>query len=620
MDGGLDLQGADHLFHPITQPDNHPLGMVTAMTEDVDHNLWAETAVGHLLRIKDLQIQQELQPPQVPRANALAADTKEGIWLALESGDLARYRQGHLETIALDHGAKHAPVWNLLVDADGSIWASTNSGLVHWKDGKVDTLSSRNGLPCDAVFDFVKDDWNSYWLDTQCGYIQIAASELWQWSEGLQHRIKFRIFDVFDGALPGPSTFRPTASKSADGRIWFSSDTILQMIDPARLGLNTLEPPVHVEQVVADRKKYSPQDGLRLPPRTRDLEIDYTALSFVAPQKVRFRYQMEGRDDDWQDAQGRRQAFYSDLAPGNYRFHVIASNNDGVWNETGAAMTLTVLPAYYQTTWFRVLCCAVFAILLWLFFHLRLRQVAARMQSRLEERLAERERIARDLHDTLLQGVASAYMQLDVANDRLPPDSPAKPLVQHVLDLIKQVSEEGRNAIRRLRSPVCEIEGLEQVLSRVKEEFPAQDLVDFRVIVEGKHRPLHPLIRDEVYRIAREAIINAFRHANATKIEVGMEYTARSLGITVRDNGVGIDSKVLQTGREGHWGLSNMRGRTEKIGAKLNVLSRPGAGTEAQLSVPGKIAFETTTSRPVWRWLTTWFGARSKSDISTPRE
>jgi len=335
---------------------------------------------------------------------------------------------------------------------------------------------------------------------------------------------------------------------------------------------------------------------------------------------VRFRYQLEGHDYDWQDAQGRRQAFYGDLAPGTYRFHVIAANNDGVWNETGAAMNFTVLPAYYQTTWFQILCIAVFVFLLWLFSHLRLRRVAARMQARLEERLAERERIARDLHDTLLQGVASAYMQLDVANDRLPADSPAKPLVQHVLDLMKQVSEEGRDAIRSLRSPAPEVDNLEQVLSRVQEEFPGQPSVDFRVIVEGKLRPLHPLIRDEVYRIGREALINAFRHANATKIEVEIEYTARSLVITVRDDGVGIDSKVLQTGREGHWGLSNMRERAEKIGARLNVLSRPGAGTEVQLAVPGKIAFQVTTSKPLWRWLTKWFGAKAESNISIPRQ
>ena len=620
VDGGLDRDGPDHHFHAISQPNNQPLGMVTAMTEDVDHSLWAETAVGNLFRIKNSLVQQEFSRSQIPRANALAADPKQGIWLGLESGDLARYQRGHLETISLSHGVKPAPVWNILVDSDGSVWASTDAGLVHWKEGKRDTLSSHNGLPCDAVYDLVKDDQGSYWLDTRCGYIRIAAAELQRWSQEPDGKVKFRILDVFDGALAALSTFRPTASKSSDGRIWFSTDSKVQMINPARLGLNTLEPPVHVEQVVADRKSYFPKDGLHLPPRTRDLEIDYTALSFVAPQKVRFRYKLEGHDADWQDPQGRRQAFYTDLPPGDYQFRVIAANNDGVWNETGAMLAFAVLPAYYQTTWFRLLCFAMVAGILWLLYALRLRQVAGHMQARLEERLEERERIARDLHDTLLQGFLSAYMQLDVANDRLSADSPAKPLVQRVLDLMKQVSEEGRNAIRRLRSPHPGSNGLEEKLSGIRGEFPLEEQVDFRVVVEGKPIALHPLIREEVYRIAREAMTNAFRHSQASKIEVEIKYAARSLRILVRDNGCGVDPEVLQTGREGHWGLSNMRERAEKIGAKFAVLSRAGAGTEVELSVPGKVAFETASSEGWWKRLTRWFPGQTGADVPPSRE
>ena len=618
IDGGLTVYDRGQ-FRPIKKPDGKPLGVVIAITEDADRDIWVAVTTPALIRIRDFNVNEEISPPQVSRVRSLASDPKGGIWLGLASGDLARYRQGRLEIFSTVHSPTTGGVDNLLVDPDGSVWGSTGDGLLRWKANRIDSLGTRNGLPCASISGIVADNTGSLWLDASCGYVAVARSELDSWWQQPGYQVKTHILDSLDGAQTGSTHFRPTASRSNDGKLWFANQTILQEIDPDHLRRNDVPPPVHIEQVVADHKASANAGELRLPPLTRDLEIDYTALSFVAPQKVRFRYQLEGRDDDWQDAQGRRQAFYSDLAPGNYRFHVIASNNDGVWNETGAAMTVTVLPAYYQTMWFRVLCCAVFAILLWLFSHLRLRQVAARMQSRLEERLAERERIARDLHDTLLQGVASAYMQLDVANDRLSPDSPAKPLVQRVLDLMKQVSEEGRNAIRSLRSPVFEIDGLEQVLSRVKEEFPAQDVVDFRVIVEGKRRPLHPLIRDEICRVAREAIINAFRHANATKIEVEIEYTARSLGITVRDNGVGIDSKVLQTGREGHWGLSNMRERAEKIGAKLKVLSRPGAGTEVQLSVQGTIAFENTAAKPLWHRLKTWFGARSGSDISTPK-
>ena len=251
---------------------------------------------------------------------------------------------------------------------------------------------------------------------------------------------------------------------------------------------------------------------------------------------------------------------------------------------------------------------------------LRLRQVAGYMQARMEERLEERERIARDLHDTLLQGFLSAYMQLDVANDRLPADSPAKPLVQHVLDLMKQVSEEGRNAIRSLRSPHPASDGLEERLSGIREEFSLQEQVDFRVVVEGKPIALHPLIREEVYRIAREAVINAFRHSEAGRIEVEIKYAARSLRVMVRDNGCGVDPKVLRTGREGHWGLSNMRERAEKIGAKFAVLSRAGAGTEVELSVPGKVAFETVSSQGWSKRLTRWLPAKTAADVPPSRE
>jgi len=616
INSGLDVY-ENGRFRPINRPDGSPTGVVVSITEDVDHNVWAELSGSlGLLRIKDERVVEQIPLSRVPRAMALAADPAGGIWLSLVHGDLGRYRDGQFQSLSLPSRENPGSAANLLVDSSGIVWGATVHGLFAWKDGKFKVLGTRNGLPCGDVKAMEEDDRGTLWLESQCGIVSIARAEREKWWQEPDYIVKSQKLDAFDGAQSGLSNFRPAAARTPDGKIWFATGTILECVNPAHLDRNPLPPPVHLEQVIADRKKYLPESGLRLPPRIRDLEIDYTALSFVAPQKVRFRYQLEGRDTEWQDPGGRRQAFYSDLSPGNYRFHVIACNNDGVWNDTGATMAFTVLPAYYQTTWFRLLCFAVFALLLWLLYRLRLRQVAARMQARLEERLEERERIARDLHDTLLQGFLSAYMQLDVANDHLPTDSPAKPLVQRVLELMKQVSEEGRNAIRSLRSPSQEND-LEQVLSRVREEFTAQE-VDFRIVVEGEPKGLHPVIRDEVCRIAREAVINAFRHSQASRIEVEIGYGARSLAIVVRDNGCGIDEQVLQSGREGHWGLSNMRERAEKIGAKLRVLSRPGGGTEVELSVPNKVAFGSGRSEGRWRWLTKWFSVKPASEIPPP--
>ena len=589
-------------FHPVKKPDGKPLGIVTALVEDTDHNVWASVTQPALFRIQNLEVEDEFVAPQVPRVVSMAADVSEGVWLGLSSGVLARLRHGHLESLPTHRPPDHA-IRNLLVEPDDSIWGATQDGAFLWRKGKEQILDSHNGLGCDDIYTLLKDDKGSLWLDTQCGFVVIAQSEIYRWWQQPDTQIRMRTLDLFDGAQTGLTNFRPEGSRAPDGRLWFANENVLQVVDPEHLNTNRVLPPVQVEQIVADRKKYIPRENLRFPPHTRDLEIDYTALSFVAPQKVRFRYKLEGHDADWQDPQNRRQAFYTDLPPGNYRFHVIASNNDGVWNEAGAEVGFEVLPAFYQTAWFRILSVFAAAGILGLIYVLRLRHLAARMQTRFEERLEERERIARDLHDTLLQGIYSASLHFNLADARLPEDSPAKSAVKRGSELLIQVSQEGRNALRSLRASEATSDGLEHALSRLPKEFSLPPSIDFQVATEGQPRLLRPLVRDEAYLIAREAVINAFRHARATKIEVEVIYASSHLRIMVRDNGCGIDSQLLRIGREGHWGLPGMRERAEKIGGKLNVLSGVDAGTEMVLSVPGALSFQDGSAGWFWTWL-----------------
>ena len=228
------------------------------------------------------------------------------------------------------------------------------------------------------------------------------------------------------------------------------------------------------------------------------------------------------------------------------------------------------------------------------------------VELRLEERVSERTRIARELHDTFLQGVISASMQLHIAVDQLPADSPARPLFARVLQLTGQVIEEGRNAVRCFRANEREALDLERAFSRVPQELDLKERTDFRIIVEGHPQSLHPVIRDEVYSIGREALVNSFRHSGASRIEVELEYAASQLRVLVRDDGCGIDPQVVQSGRDGHWGLSGMRERAERVGAKLKVLSQAGSGTEVELCVPGHIAFESDSSSSAFKW----FGSR----------
>ena len=605
-------------FHPVKKPDGKPLGIVTALIEDTDHNIWASVTQPALFRIQNLEVADEFVPPQVPHVVSMAADVSEGVWLGFSSGVLARFRHGHLEPFPTHRPTGHGIV-NLLVEPDDSIWGATQDGAFLWRDGKEQILDTHNGLGCDEVYTLLQDNNGFLWLDTQCGFVVIAPSEIDHWWQQPGAKIKVRTLDVFDGAQPGLTNFRPEGSKAPDGKLWFANENVLQAIDPEHLDTNKVSPPVQVEQIVADQKKYIPRENLRLPPHTRDIEIDYTALSFVAPQKVRFRYKLEGHDSNWQDPQDRRQAFYTDLPPGHYRFRVIASNNDGIWNEAGAEVGFVVLPALYQTALFQILCIVPVAGILGLLYMLRLRRLSAAMRARFEERLEIRERIARNLHDTLLQGIYSASIHFDLANNQIQEDSPAKPAVKRGLELLRQVNQEGRNALRSLRSRQASSEGLEQALSLLSKEFAFPENIDFVVTTHGQPRALRSLVRDEAYLIAREAVINAFRHAQASKIEVEVGYGSRRLRVMVRDNGCGIDSQLLRTGREGHWGLPGMRERAEKIGGKLNVLSGVDAGTEMELSVPGMLAFHDGSASRFWTWLPRLYPRKrqSKSEKSS---
>ena len=371
-------------FTKIHTRDGSPLGTVRAMTEDVDGSIWVATRSSEnrnrLLRIKGLGIHEEISSPQLQFPNALAADPHGGVWLGLATGGLVRYRNGQMEFISLNQSPHDGPVHGLLVNSDASVLAATAAGLVGWQNGKVQSLTVRNGLPCDLIYALISDRRATLWLYAACGLIAIPNAELQRWWKSPDTMVNTRLLDVFDGAQPMSTPFRPNASQSPDGRLWFANENVVQVIDPAHLDGNPTPPPVHVEEIIADHKPLSPRHGLRLPPLTRDLEIAYTALSFVAPQKVRFRYKLEGHDSEWQDPGTRRQAFYSDLPPANYRFRVIASNNDGVWNEEGATLAFSVAPAWFQTWWFRAGSLATLLALLWCIYRLRVRSIQQRSQ------------------------------------------------------------------------------------------------------------------------------------------------------------------------------------------------------------------------------------------------
>jgi signal transduction histidine kinase/ligand-binding sensor domain-containing protein len=394
-------------FRKIHTPDGSPLGGVRAMTEDVDGSIWVVTSNANetrrLLRIQDLRIREEISSPQLTATNTLASDPHGGVWLGLISGGLARYRNGQTEFFSINHSPRDGPVHGLLVNSDASVLAATPSGVVGWRNGRVQRLTVRNGLPCDVIYALISDRTSTLWLYAACGLIAISNAELQRWWESPDVTVRSSLLDVFDGAQPMSTPFRPNASQSPDGRLWFANESVVQMIDPAHLDGNPIPPPVRIEQVTADRKTYwqnfsddASSSHPRLPPLVRDLTIDYTALSLVAPEKVHFRFKLEGQDRDWREVVNDRQVEYTNLGPGSYRFRVTACNNSGVWNEAGTFLDFSVAPAYYQTTWFRLSCVAALAVLLWMLYKMRVRSIQLRAEqlalinTKLEAQIAER--------------------------------------------------------------------------------------------------------------------------------------------------------------------------------------------------------------------------------------
>jgi signal transduction histidine kinase/ligand-binding sensor domain-containing protein len=593
----------DGRFTQINRENGSPIGMVVGMTEDVHNNIWVET-IGPprtLFRIQGLRVREEFTSPQIPAARKLAAGAGGDIWLGLIDGGLARYRDGRVETFHFEH-VQDSRVDQVLISPDGEVMGATTFGLITWKNGKQQILTRRNGLPCDNVRAFIFDGQGDLWLYMQCGLVDVPSTELQKWFEHSDSRLQLRVFDEFDGVQPGWAPFNG-AAKTSDGHLWFANGHVLQMVDPSHLAANALQPPVQIEEVIADRKSYAPRGALHFPPLTRDLEIDYTALSFTVPQKVHFRYKLEGRDREWQDPGKRRQAFYSDLRPGNYNFHVIASNNDDVWNKDGGTLHFSIAPAVYQTMWFRVLCVGVFALLLWLLYQFRLRQLADKFNLELEARVDERTRIARDLHDTLLQSFHGLMLRFQAAANLFPTrPAEAQRTLHSAIDEATLAIAEGRDAIQGLRTPPVGTKDLALAIRALGEEIASggdsQNSTAFCVDVAGTPRNLHPTVRDEIYQIACETLRNAFRHAQARQITVEIRYDNRQVRLWIRDDGKGFDKKDLgKSVRSGHFGLHGISERAKLVGGELDVWSEVGFGTQIELRIPASFAYVKSPSR-----------------------
>jgi signal transduction histidine kinase len=572
--------------------------MVIGITEDIDGNIWAECRSNprKLVRIRDFQVREVFPASQVPTGHNLSPDPQGGIWIETREGDIALFRNGIVQKKFPLKRTGSPLNRQIMAEADGSILVGSEDGLVGWRQGKEQRMTTKNGLPCNFIITLIKDIEKRWWLYTRCGVVEFSDSELQRWWANPDTIVQNRVYDAFDGAQPNIGSFN-AAAYTSDGRVWFSSGVVVQMVDPSRLSQKGQPAQTYIESVIVDRKEFAATENLKLAPHPRALQIDYTSPTFLIPQKVNFRYRLDGYEDVWHEAGTRRQAFYTDLPPGKYSFRVMARNSDGVWSDSPAILNFSIAPAFYQTTWFRFLLVVLFLALVWAAYQLRVRQLATQFNRTFEARVSERTRIARELHDTLLQSFQGLLLRFQSASKLLParPDE-AKHRLDAAIEQGAEAIAEGRDAVQGLRSSAFETNDLANSITAIAEELTSgTSMTDGPVIdveVEGAPRNLQPVVRDEAYRIAGEALRNAFRHAQARRITVEIRYQKRQFRLTVRDDGKGINVDTMQLQPTGHFGLPGMRERAEIVGGKLEVWSQLDSGTQVELSIPGSIAYD----------------------------
>jgi ligand-binding sensor domain-containing protein len=608
----------------FASPAGTRLNDVTAITEDDGNAIWFVDARKGLCRWGDGRITDFSQEPLLRGKSILVAgpDHIGNLWLGLYEGGVVVFDGSQFRAYSERDGLAGGFVDSVLAEPDGTVWIGAERGLSRFRDQTFVTWNSANGLPQERVLWVLDDGDERIWLGYSTGVVCVSRAELDRSARDRSYRVAYSFFDDGDGLKGNPDRrWQSPAVRATDGKLWFRTSEGVAVLDPQQLTRNHVPPPVHVEGMVADGIAVDTARPVRLPALTRDVEIDYTGLSLAEPRKVLFRYKLEGFDSDWQDAGTRRQAFYTNLPPHTYRFRVLASNNDGVWSESDAALGFDLLPAFYQTLWFRLLCGLTLTMLAWAAYRLRVWQLTAHMRDRFEERLQERTRIAQELHDSLIQDVMGISLQIELTDELLRSDVAAKQSLARALGLCKSALEAGRRALKDLRSVSLSAADIVKSFSQLSEEFAQDGGPEVDVIVEGNERPLNAATGNDVLQVGRQAIINAFQHARASRIHVLLSYGEQHVRIRVQDNGCGINEQTLNLGRPGHYGIAGMQERAERIGGNISIRSRLDEGTEVELYVPAHLIYHNGVSgsdrsfADRWRYaVRTWKARKQKPD------
>jgi signal transduction histidine kinase/streptogramin lyase len=535
------------------------------------------------------------------------------VWLGYPHNQIAIYDGETFRIFGAQQGLSLNSV-SAFFDAGDRIFAGGSDGLAWFDGSRFHSMRLRASGLLRGISGIVKDRFGDLWLNAGSGVIRLPGTE---WQKALQnpeYPMDFQLLNEQDGLVGTPAQSKPTPSAVIDksGIIWFATSGHLVSVDPALARRSESKPNVVLESVVENGVAHRAAEGESLIAGARGLrtlEFDYIGVDLNSPDRVTYEYMLEGQDKDWQDAGSRRLAFYTNLPAGGYRFRVRAASGTGPWSELPVPMEITVKAPWFRTASFYLLS-AIFALsIVWLIYRLRVQQITARMRRRLEERAQERLRIARDLHDTLLQGVQGLILRFHFATERLPAEEPARAMLRDALERADLVISEGRDKVKELRAEAVSAGELDKRLSRVVEAIKAESGSSASFVAKGEPRSLQPSVQDELFSIGREALTNALRHAQAAEIVLELSYEAKQLRLVCRDNGRGMDPEVANAGfKSGHWGIPGMRERALNLGCKLELASSAKNGTRIQVCVDAHKVYRNEKNgspRPsLFRWLT----------------
>lgn len=657
-DGGLWAGTSNRPVMRLARDGLHTLDMpapVTCAMRDADGDVWMggpagiwRSSGGRLLRVAALPV----SAPAESSVRAMARDAAGDVWVSINRAGLFVLHEGAWRTVApVSQLPSQAMPVSASADPSGRLWFGYRDDLLVMRDGDTQrrwgaeegmhvghvTALSHQGertwvggqhgagfiedgrfhalrLPANGLFDniyaiiavpLVSGAGTDLWIHAKAGIFQMPAAELERAGSAGSQEIRYRAYNLMGGLANDPYQVLPlpTAVRGGDGRLWFSTSNGVVWLDPDSPAPDDVPPKAAIDSVSADGIRLPASTSAQLASDTRRVVMEYTASSLSSPESLHFRYRLDGYDNDWQDAGRQREAVYTGLGAGDYRFRVVAYTGNGVPSEREAVYAFNIAPVFYRRPLFLFVVGVLLWCALWILYRLRVRRAAEQLQARLEARLGERERIARELHDTLLQGVQGVMLRFQAVTDMLALDQPARRSLEQAMDRADQVLAEGRDRVRDLRDRGAGRGELANALASAGRELEQRGGAAFVVTVQGTVRPLQPRVLDEAYRIGHEAIVNAYTHAGAKEVTLLLDYAPRRFRMTICDDGIGIDVRYLTPrGRADHWGLRGMHERATGIGGRLEVASTLGRGSQVRLSVRGSRAYRRT--RPgMFQWL-----------------